>query len=122
MALRAAFKAASAGRFVRRRWEESMMKRSSKLITLVVLAAGLVQLLASDALAVMFPDKALEAALRALVFDKKNTVTELSEDDLGKIFVLDAKGKGIRDLSGIEKCINIELIDLANNEVANIEP
>ena len=37
-----------------------------------------------------------------------------------KIFVLEAKGKGIRDLTGLEKCTNLQLLDLTNNAVANL--
>src|SRR5262245_39434385 len=76
--------------------------------------------LVSPALAVAIPDKNLEAALRALVFDKKGTDKELTEEDLGKIFTLEARGKGIKDLTGLEHCKNLLLINLAKNEVSDL--
>ena len=46
----------------------------------------------------MFPDKNLEAALRALVFEKKTNTEELTDDDLRKISTLEAKGRKIQNL------------------------
>jgi len=70
----------------------------------------------------LIPDKALEAAVRSQVFEKKDKTDELTEDDLKKVFILEAKGKGIKDLSGLEKCINLALINLAGNEIADVTP
>lgn len=75
---------------------------------------------ATTAWAVQFPDKNLEAALRYYILDKREGTAELTDDDLKKIFVFEAKGKGIKDLTGLEKCPNIALINLAKNEVENI--
>ena len=72
--------------------------------------------------AVMFPDKNLEAALRALVFEKKNNTEELTDDDLRKISTLEAKGSKIQNLAGLEKCTNLLLLDLSNNEIADLAP
>lgn len=74
----------------------------------------------TPAWAVQFPDKNLEAALRYYILDKREGTAELTDDDLKKIFVFEAKGKGIKDLTGLEKCPNIALINLAKNEVENI--
>ena len=70
----------------------------------------------------IFPDKNLETAVRALIFDKKDPSKELTDDDLKKVFVLEAKGKGIRDLKGLEKCTNLHLINFAKNEVSDLTP
>lgn len=75
---------------------------------------------ASSAWAVQFPDKNLEAALRYYILEKREGTAELTDDDLKKIFIFEAKGKGIKDLTGLEKCPNIALINLAKNEVENI--
>jgi len=92
-----------------------MMKSS-----LVAVMACYWCLSASSAWAVQFPDKALEAALRYYILDKREGTAELTDDDLKKIFIFEAKGKGIKDLTGLEKCPNIALINLAKNEVENI--
>lgn len=70
----------------------------------------------------IFPDKNLETAVRALIFDKKDPSKELTDDDLKKVFVLEAKGKGIRDLKGLEKCTNLHLINFAKNEISDLTP
>jgi hypothetical protein len=71
--------------------------------------------------AAIFPDKNLEAAVRWLILEKRNDPTkELTEEDLKKIFLLEAKGKGIKDLTGLEKCVNLQLLDLARNEIVDI--
>jgi internalin A len=87
-----------------------------------VLAALFVPLGLSPAFAVVFPDKNLEAALRALVFEKKANMEELNEDDLRKISTLEAKGRKIQNLAGLEKCANLLLIDLSNNEISDLGP
>src|SRR5262245_19739898 len=94
------------------------------LIQSLVLVLGLTfNAAVLQAAAVAIPDKNLESALRALVFDKKDDPKkELTEEDLGKIYILQAKGKGIRDLTGLEKCLNLQSLDLANNEVADLAP
>jgi Leucine-rich repeat (LRR) protein len=89
-------------------------------LTLSLVAATV--LAPRPAVAVQFPDKNLEAALRALVFEKKANMDELTDDDLRKISTLEAKGKKIQNLSGLEKCTNLLLLDLENNEVADLNP
>lgn len=76
----------------------------------------------SAVFAVQFPDKNLEAALRALVFEKKSNAEELTEDDLRKISTLEAKGRGIQNLAGLEHCTNLLLLDVAGNEVSDLAP
>lgn len=73
-----------------------------------------------DTSAAAIPDKKLEAALRSVIFDKKNSTDELTDDDLKKVFVLEAKGKGITDLTGLEKCVNLQLLNLAKNEIKDV--
>ena len=82
--------------------EEALRKNSHVVTTWsgrfepVVMAGLLVGLFARPAVAVMFPDKNLEAALRALVFEKKNNADELTDDDLRKISTLEAEAGRFR--------------------------
>src|SRR5215212_6615691 len=87
-----------------------------------LLAAIVFGLTGRSASAVMFPDKNLEAALRAVVFEKKDKPDELTEDDLRKISTLEAKGRKIQNLAGLEKCTNLLLLDLSNNEISDLGP
>src|SRR6266542_347283 len=50
------------------------------------------------------PDKNLEAALRAVLFEPQG---ELTEEKLNRVYILDAQGKTIKDLTGLEKCKNL---------------
>ncbi len=92
----------------------------------LILAASIVGFVAaadpSAAAADAIPDKKLEAVLRENVFEKRGTDKELTDDDLKKIFVLDAKNKGVKELTGIEKCVNLQQINMAKNEIADVTP
>lgn len=68
------------------------------------------------------PDKNLEAVVRSVIFEKKDKPDELTDEDLKKVFILKGKGKGIKDLSGLEKCTNLLELDLAKNEVVDVTP
>src|SRR5437764_11225644 len=64
-------------------------------------------------------DKNLEAALRAVL---QEPAKELNDELLAKVYVLDAQGKSIRDLSGLEKCKNLAQLRLTKNQVADVKP
>ena len=66
------------------------------------------------------PDKNLEAAIRAgLHLDDK---TELNDEKLKNLFVLESPNKGIKDLTGLDKCPNLALLRLSQNEVSDLAP
>lgn len=76
-----------------------------------------------SALAGPIPDKNLEAVVRAVIFEKKDKPDELTDDDLKKVFVLkEGRGKGIKDLTGLEKCVNLLELNLAKNEISDVSP
>lgn len=77
----------------------------------------------AEAAAALIPDANLEKVLRSYVFEKKNNQEPLTEEDLRtKLFVLHGDGKGIKDLTGLEKCTNLLEIRLAKNEIADVKP
>src|SRR5438552_19015413 len=67
-----------------------------------------------------FPDKNLEAAVRAALHLEDKA--ELNDDKLKNLYILEAAGKEIRDLAGLEKCPNLALIKLSKNQVADVAP
>src|SRR6516165_10869515 len=67
----------------------------------------------------MFPDKNLEAAIRKQVFGNPEQITA---EEVGKLSTLDLKGKGIHDLTGMDKCTHLAALDLADNQVADLGP
>src|SRR5437879_12777148 len=66
------------------------------------------------------PDKNLEAAIRATLHDTKNA--PLTDMDLNNIYVLEAPGKSIKDLTGLEKCKNLMQLKLTSNEISDLKP
>ena len=64
-------------------------------------------------------DKNLEAALRAVLHEPK---ADLKDDVLAKVYILEATGKDIKDLSGLEKCKNVQLIRFDKNKIVDLGP
>lgn len=60
-----------------------------------------------------FPDKNLEAAIRGVL--KHEPKVELTDEKLQNVYILEAPEKGIKDLSGLEKCKNLALLKLTKN-------
>jgi len=68
-----------------------------------------------------FPDKNLEAAIReVLKHEPKNF--DLTDEKLLNVYILHAEGKGIKDLTGLEKCKNLAEIRLTKNQISDIKP
>lgn len=70
----------------------------------------------------LFPDKALEAAVRQEVFAKRYNQEPLTVDDVKSISQVVAKGKGITNLEGLQHCGAVMLLDLENNQIADLSP
>lgn len=100
-----------------------MKPRFASVLTIIVLAGAALVFAAEQAVAAgPFADPNLETAVRAMLFDKKDPATPLTDEDLRKVFILEAKAKGIKDLSGLDKCTNLQLINLAGNEIVDVTP
>ncbi len=79
----------------------------------------LVVLKRKPAVVIIFPDKNLEAAVRAVLHEPKG---ELNDANLMNVYVLEAAGKDIRNLTGLEKCKNLALIKLSKNHITDLTP
>jgi Leucine-rich repeat (LRR) protein len=73
----------------------------------------------ASAAAVTIADKNLEAALKAVLHDPKDGLTE---ENLANVHILDAPGKDIKDLSGLEKCKNLAKIKFSKNQISDLKP
>ena len=94
---------------------------TTKICTTVLLAG--VPFATGTALAEnLFPDKNLEAVVRQYVFEKKNNNEPLTEDDVKSLSTIKGNGKGITDLTGLEKCSSLASLDLADNEISQLSP
>jgi Leucine-rich repeat (LRR) protein len=65
-----------------------------------------------------FADKNLEAAVRKVLLDAKG---DLSDEMLKNVYILEATGKNIKDLSGLEKCINLASLRLDKNQIVDLK-
>jgi internalin A len=70
----------------------------------------------------LFPDKALEAAVRREVFEKRYNAEPITVDDVKNISQVVGKGKGIKSLEGLQHCKALMKLDLENNEIADLNP
>ncbi len=75
----------------------------------------------------LFPDKALEAIVREYVFEKRNTDQPLVEADVQNISTIQGKfregeGEQVKDLTGLEKCRSLALLDLGGHAIENLSP
>jgi internalin A len=66
-----------------------------------------------------FPDKNLEAAIRDVL--KHEPKVELTDEKLQNVYILDAAGKDIKDLTGLEKCKNLLEIKLNKNKISDLK-
>lgn len=69
---------------------------------------------------VEFADANLEQAVREAV--GKPAEVPLTQGDVAKLKALDAKGRKIQDLTGINQLRQLERLDLSNNAIENLEP
>jgi internalin A len=76
-------------------------------------------LLVPPAFAANPPDKNLEAALRDVLHEPKK---ELTDELYNRVYVLDAVNKGIKDLTGLEKCKNLRSLRLTRNQISDVKP
>ena len=70
----------------------------------------------------IFPDKNLEAVVRKNVFEKRNNTEPLTAKDVENISSIEGKGKGIKNLKGLEFCRSLALLDLEENEFSDLNP
>jgi len=86
---------------------------------------------ASESDIVIFPDKNLEAAIRNAFFiegirskDKALSDKPLDEpitkSDLAKLTIIEATGKSIISIQGLENCVNIKELYLSENQISDI--
>lgn len=53
---------------------------------------------------------------------KLDAQAELKDEHLKNLFILEAVGRDIADLTGLEKCPNLSLVRLSRNKVARLDP
>jgi WD40 repeat protein len=69
--------------------------------------------------AVKFPDPEFEAAIRQRIGKPEGQITET---DLQGVTLLSAENKGISDITGIERCVNLGILSLSGTKIEDISP
>ena len=88
-------------------------------ITVDILGTHIISLdEATSALTVFlaFPDSSLETAIREAI-NKPEGLIDIS--DLEPFTTLEARGRGISDLTGLEYCINLQVLGLRDNNISD---
>jgi hypothetical protein len=70
----------------------------------------------------LFPDPALEAAVRKEVFAKRYNDEPLTKEDVKDVSQVVAIGKGIENLEGLQHLVSLRLIRLTDNKVKDLAP
>lgn len=70
----------------------------------------------------VFPDKALEKAVRQEVYAKRNNEEPITADDVKNISQVVARGKEIQNLEGLQHCVALAKIELPNNKIVDLNP
>ena len=73
----------------------------------------------ASAAVVDIPDPGLEAAIRFTLGIPTDPITDV---DLAGLISLDAHGGGITDLTGLEYCVNMQILWLHNNSISDLGP
>lgn len=100
------------------------MKRFIAILLVVPFIGMATTTLAQDEILVesIFPDKNLEKAVRPYVFEKRNTDEPITAEDVIHISTVKGRDAGIKDLTGLEFCKSLALLDLAHNEISDLTP
>lgn len=119
-----------AGRAVPRATPERRLFRPGLLTWLLLLAFGLSSTPAADPakpaatneIVSIFPDKALEKAVRRQVFAKRENDEPITATDVADIAIIEGRELGIKDLTGLEHCRKVALINFTGNQITDLTP
>lgn len=70
----------------------------------------------------IFPDANLEKAVRKQVYAKRDNTEPITADDVANLSIIEGKGMGIKDLTGLEKCLVLVSLTLPGNQVSDLRP
>jgi len=77
---------------------------------------------AKEAPASIFADPNLEAAVRKYVFEKRYNSEPITAQDVADLSTIEARGKEIKSLAGLEHCRSLALLSLPENEIEDLTP
>lgn len=89
-------------------------------LALRALGAGLARDIAAQKQALDIPDDNLRAAINATL--GHGALDAINNGQLLQLTALDASGRGIRDLTGLQGATNLTSLDLSNNQITSFAP
>jgi Leucine-rich repeat (LRR) protein len=90
--------------------------------TLLLVQGSLPAQAAEPTGAALVPDENLRAVVLELKKKRQKPGDDVTIEDLRGIYVLNAKGRGIRDLTGLQHCYNLGNADLSDNAIQDVSP
>ena len=99
---------------------------NTKAKFLIALVAGLLAIATPSSLLwaedVEIPDKSLEKVIREILKKKQIEKETITDEDLRTIYFLHADRRDIGNLSGLEHCLNLAEVSLAENKIEDVSP
>lgn len=77
---------------------------------------------ATNQVVAIFPDKALEKAVRRQVFSKRENDDPITAADVADIAIIEGRDLGITNLTGLELCQKVALINFTGNAIVDLKP
>ena len=105
--------------------KQSWLKRSLAVLlaVMMVMSMGVANVFAVGTDEVSIPDANLKAAINQQLAKQTGSQraddAAVTEDDMASLTELVAENAGITDLTGLEKAVNLETLDLSGNDLSN---
>ena len=103
---------------------EKNVPRIIRIATVLLMAFSLAGLLSFELRGedVKIPDENLNKVIREILKRKQIEKENITDEDLRKIYFLEADERSIEDLTGLEHCINLAEVRLSKNEIEKVGP
>lgn len=108
--------------------KQSWFKRSLAVLlaVMMVMSMGVANVFAAGTDEVSIPDASLKAAINQQLAKQTGSQREddaaVTKDDMASLTELVAEDAGITDLTGLDKAVNLETLDLSGNELSMSSP
>ena len=108
--------------------KQSWLKRSLAVLlaVMMVMSMGVANVFAAGTDEVSIPDASLKAAINQQLAKQTGSQREddaaVTKDEMASLTELVAEDAGITDLTGLDKAVNLETLDLSGNELSKSSP
>lgn len=103
-------------------WDAMRLSLALYLLVSCLCGKGYAEGTNAPAVAPIFQDRNLEAIVRQQVFAKRTSDEPLSAADVANVAVVQGNFRGITNLTGLEHCKALALLELAGNRIVDLTP